>query len=110
MTPEFYLVLHADNLADELADRVFEAGFDDSSLVMRGGHAAVWIRHREGDLIDVVRDALEQARDANLSVRHVEVDPTAFELENDPRFLKRIERSRAEAAAGKTVRLEDLPD
>jgi len=31
-----------------------------------------------------------------------------FRLENDPRFLERIERSRASARAGRTVKLEDL--
>ena len=31
-------------------------------------------------------------------------------LENDERFLARIEESRRQAQAGKTCRLEDLPD
>jgi prevent-host-death family protein len=31
-----------------------------------------------------------------------------FRLENDPRFLKRIERSRASLRAGRGIRLEDL--
>lgn len=33
-----------------------------------------------------------------------------YRLENDPRFLKRIEKSRRELRAGKGVRLEDLDD
>lgn len=33
-----------------------------------------------------------------------------FQLERDPRFEERIAAARAEAAAGKTVRLEDLSD
>ncbi|HLX60790.1 MAG TPA: type II toxin-antitoxin system Phd/YefM family antitoxin [Planctomycetota bacterium] len=33
-----------------------------------------------------------------------------YRLLNDPRFLKRIRQSRRQAATGKTVRLEDLPD
>ncbi len=41
MTPEFYLLLDADDLTDELADAVYEAGFDDSSFTMRGGKAAI---------------------------------------------------------------------
>jgi hypothetical protein len=36
MNPEFYLILDADELTEELADAVFEAGFDDSSFTMRG--------------------------------------------------------------------------
>lgn len=33
-----------------------------------------------------------------------------YRLENDPRFLKRIEKSRQELRAGNGVRLEDLDD
>lgn len=33
-----------------------------------------------------------------------------YRLENDPRFLARIEHARASVRAGKTVRLEDLRD
>ena len=32
-----------------------------------------------------------------------------FELENDPRFLKRIEQARRSARAGKGRKLEDIP-
>jgi prevent-host-death family protein len=33
-----------------------------------------------------------------------------YRLENDERFLARIERSRRQLREGRTVRLEDLPD
>ncbi|NJL27912.1 MAG: hypothetical protein HC897_08445 [Thermoanaerobaculia bacterium] len=33
-----------------------------------------------------------------------------YRLENDERFLARIERSRQQLREGRTVRLEDLPD
>jgi len=33
-----------------------------------------------------------------------------YRLENDPRFLRRIEQARASLRAGRGVRLEDLPD
>ena len=33
-----------------------------------------------------------------------------YRLENDPRFLRRIERARAALRAGKGVRLEDVGD
>jgi prevent-host-death family protein len=32
-----------------------------------------------------------------------------YRLENDPRFLRRVERARASLRAGRGVRLEDLP-
>jgi prevent-host-death family protein len=32
-----------------------------------------------------------------------------FRLENDPRFLARVEKARAKLRAGRGVRIEDLP-
>ena len=78
MNPEFYLILDADDLTDDLADAVYEAGFDDSSFTMRGGRAAIWIRHRPGELRLVVREALEQARIGGLHVLHVEMESEVF--------------------------------
>jgi hypothetical protein len=78
MNPEFYLILKPRELSDELADAVYEAGFDDSSLIMRSDCAAIWIRHREGELTEVVRTALEQARNGGLAVDHVEIENEAF--------------------------------
>jgi hypothetical protein len=78
MNPEFYLILKADKLTEELENAVFEAGFDDSSVVMRGGRAAIWIRHRPGDFKQVVRDALEQAKRGGLKVLHVEMENAVF--------------------------------
>jgi hypothetical protein len=78
MTPEFYLVLRNDELDDALADIVYEAGFDDSGFVMRGGHAAIWVTDREGELTELVREALAQASRAGLDVLHVEIMREAF--------------------------------
>jgi hypothetical protein len=77
MNPEFYLILDSEELTDELADAVYEAGFDDCSLTMRG-RAAIWIRHRPGELTQVVRQALEQARQGGLRVSHVEMENEVF--------------------------------
>jgi hypothetical protein len=78
MTPEFYLVLQDDHLHQRLEDSVFEAGFDDSELTMRGGNAAIWVCHRQGELTDLVRQALQQARTAGLDVTHVEIESAVF--------------------------------
>jgi hypothetical protein len=78
MNPEFYLIVKSEELTDELADAVFEAGFDDSLLTMRGGKAAIWIRHRSGELTQVVREALEQARKGGVHVLHVEMESAVF--------------------------------
>jgi hypothetical protein len=78
MNPEFYVILKASDLTDELADAVYEAGFDDSSLVMRPGGAAIWIRHRPGELATVIREALNQATHGGLEVSHIEIESAVF--------------------------------
>lgn len=72
--PEFYLILNADDLSDQLADAVYEAGFDDSSFEMRSDHAAIWVTHRKGELTELVREALAQANQGGLDVLHVEIE------------------------------------
>jgi len=76
--PEFYLILTDSDLSEELENRVFEAGFDDSELTVRGEHAAIWICHRDGELTHLLREALEQARNGGLRVRHVEMENAVF--------------------------------
>jgi hypothetical protein len=78
MNPEFYLVLTECDLSDSLANDVFEAGFDDCSLTMRGGKAAIWIRHREGVWTDVAREAVAQATKRGLAVSHIRVETSTF--------------------------------
>jgi hypothetical protein len=57
---------------------VFEAGFDDSLLTMRGGHPAIWITDRSGSLTELVREALAQAKKGGLMVSHVEIENEVF--------------------------------
>ena len=78
MNPEFYLVLKDEELHEELENAVFEAGFDDSELTIRGNRAAIWICHRPGELTDLVRQALTQARAGGLDVSHVEIQSAVF--------------------------------
>ncbi len=78
MMPEFYLILKDRDLHDQLAKSVFEAGFDDSELTVRGEHAAIWICHREGELTHLVREALEQAKNGGIRVLHVEMENAVF--------------------------------
>ena len=68
MPQEFWLVLD-DPFSDELADRVFEAGFDDSSLTTgSSGSATIEIAHRRGALEDLIAEAIRQAESAGLTV------------------------------------------
>lgn len=78
MTSEFYLVLKDRDLDEQLENTVFEAGFDDSELTIRGDRAAIWICHRKGELTDLVRQALAQAQAAKLDVSHVEIESGVF--------------------------------
>lgn len=45
---------------------------------MRGGKAAIWIRHRPGELKQVVHDALAQANEGGLRGSHVEMESAVF--------------------------------
>jgi hypothetical protein len=76
--PEFYLVLQADDLDEAIENAVFEAGFDNSLLTMRGGKAAIWIRDRRGDLTELVREAIAQAKQGGVPVSHVEMESAVF--------------------------------
>lgn len=78
MTPEFYLVLTSREPDESLADAVYEAGFDDSTFTVRSGHAAIWVTDREGELTELVREALAQARKGGLEVLHVEMESEVF--------------------------------
>jgi len=78
MNHEFYLVLNDCGLSDDLENAVYEAGFDDAMLTMRGDHAAIWIRHRPGELSELVKQALKQAKVGGLNVTHVEMENEVF--------------------------------
>ena len=78
MTPEFHLILKVRDADDDLANAVFEAGFDDSELTVRGEHVAIWVCGREGELTQLVREALEQAKSGGLQVLHVEMESDVF--------------------------------
>lgn len=80
MTPEFWLVLD-DEFSDELADRVFAAGFDDSALTTgANGKATIEIAHRQGSLADLIGIAIRQAEGAGLTVARVEMPRQAFPI------------------------------
>jgi hypothetical protein len=76
--PEFYLVLCAKDLNEEIENSVYEASFDDSVLTMRGGKAAIWIYDREGELTALVREALAQAKNGGVVISHVEIESAVF--------------------------------
>ena len=65
-----------------------------------------FIREAEGEAIVVTRDG---KRAAGLLVGFAsEDDWFEYQLENDPRFLRRIEDARKSPRAGRGVRIEDV--
>ena len=74
MKQEFHLILGIDELTDAVADALFEAGFDDSPLTQRGGHACIVIDDRDTtDLTATVRAAVADATRAGVKVLRVQI-------------------------------------
>jgi hypothetical protein len=79
-TPEFWLVLNEPS-SDDLADRVYEAGFDDCALTTgASGAATIEIAYRWGSLAELIAAAIRQAENAGLTVARVEIPRTAFPI------------------------------
>jgi hypothetical protein len=45
---------------------------------MRGGKAASWVCHRQGEFKQVIHNALKEAREGGLRVTHVEIENEVF--------------------------------
>ena len=78
MTHEFWIVLN-DAPSEELADRIYAAGFDDAIVTTAAaGAATVEVHHRDGELQALLRHAIAQAEAAGLSVREVVMPRESF--------------------------------
>jgi hypothetical protein len=74
MKQEFRLILGIEEFTDDLADVLYEAGFDDSHLAKSGGRPCIIIDDRDTtDLESVVRQAISDAQRAGVRVVRVEV-------------------------------------
>jgi len=74
MKQEFRLVFGVDEIADELADSLFEAGFDDSHVIRSGGRICIVVDDRDTtDLENAIRVAVEAAQSIGVTVSHVEI-------------------------------------
>lgn len=76
MAHEFTLILSGVcELAPEVTDALYEAGFDDSLVGMADGAAYIDVNHRESDsLEDTIRQAVRDAENAGFRVARVESD------------------------------------
>lgn len=59
----------------------------------------------ESELAKALKKLLDKGRG---HIIDYDLDVTADGLENDPRFLRRIEKARQSLRSGKAVRIEDL--
>jgi len=74
MKQEFRLILAIDEFTDDLADNLYEAGFDDAHLSKSGGRPCVIIDDRDtSDLEATVRQAISDAQRAGVQVARVEI-------------------------------------
>ncbi len=74
MKQEFRLILSIDEFTNEIADALFEAGFDDAHLTKSGGRACIIVDDRDTtDLEATVRQAISDAQRAGAHVSRVEI-------------------------------------
>jgi phosphoribosylamine-glycine ligase len=74
MNHTFTLVLEGDPMTAEQAERLYEAGCDDATLVTRGGRSLV-VFDREADrLEEAIETASRDVQSAGREVSHVEMD------------------------------------
>ena len=77
------------------------------TLVEAEDHLKEYLRAAEKEEILITRDG----RPAGMLIGFAsEDDWFDYQLESDPRFLRRVETARKDLRAGRGVRLEDLPD
>ena len=77
------------------------------TLVQAEDHLKEYLRAAEKEEILITRDG----KPAGMLIGFAsEDDWFDYQLENDPRFLRRVETARKDLRAGRGVRLEDLPD
>jgi hypothetical protein len=74
MKQEFRLILAIDEFTNEIADALFEAGFDDAHLTKLGGQPCIIVDDRDTtDLEATVRQAIRDAQRAGARVSRVEI-------------------------------------
>ncbi len=77
------------------------------TLVQAGDHLKEYLQAAEKEEILITRNG----KPAGVLIGFgTEDDWFDYQLENDPRFLRRVETARKDLRAGRGVRLEDLPD
>jgi hypothetical protein len=72
MRYEFSLIPVEPDVTDEDADRLYEAGCDDASILTRDGVTRVQFHRHASNLDEALASALQNVESAGLTVAHVE--------------------------------------
>jgi hypothetical protein len=71
---EFSLILAAPDLTDEDADKLFEAGCDDASILTRNGVTRLQFDRLASNLDEALASAIQSVEQAGLLVARVEIE------------------------------------
>jgi hypothetical protein len=74
MKYEFSLVLTAQDVTDEQADGLYEAGCDDASILTRAGVTRVQFDREASNLDEALSTAIQSVERAGLAVARVEIE------------------------------------
>jgi hypothetical protein len=74
MKYEFSLVLSATEVTDDDADKLYEAGCDDGSILTREGVTRVQFDREAASLDEALASAIQNVESAGLAVARVEIE------------------------------------
>jgi hypothetical protein len=74
MKYEFSLILTVPELTDEGADKLFEAGCDDASILTRDGVTRLQFDRHAANLDEALASAIQSVERAGLAVARVEIE------------------------------------
>jgi hypothetical protein len=70
----FSLVLTAEEVTEQDADRLYEAGCSDGSILTRNGVTSIQFDRRAASLEEAIRSAVANVESAGLQVARVEIE------------------------------------
>jgi hypothetical protein len=74
MKYEFALILSDADLSDEIADKLYEAGCDDASILTRDGVTRLQFDREAANLDKTLASAIQSVERAGLAVSRVEIE------------------------------------
>ena len=74
MKYEFSLILTQPDVTDEEADKLYEAGCDDCSILTRGGVTRIQFDRQAANLDAALASAIESVERAGMGVSRVEIE------------------------------------